>query len=256
MVFERDPFLVNICNKKLETPLHYAAKIGNERLIHCLIQLYPEIIKHALRKINDNGDTALHLAAKNGHEGVVHELMQFDPELAYLLNKEGLSPFYIAIAERCTSLVKTMLTTDGTLACTQDSNGMFPVHAAARMGSTDLIMHFMQKYPDDAGMVDHHGKNFFHIAAEENKAEVFTEVFESTNNTAVSAVIANMINATDYEGNTPLHSAAIKGHKSVMKAITENVTSDEEGVKNNQGLTPFYSSVNQVVKNTTKVCLS
>ncbi|KAJ3684743.1 hypothetical protein LUZ61_013907 [Rhynchospora tenuis] len=95
-VFTKDTSLLKARNNKLETPLHEAAKVGNEEVICDLILLSPSAVKDALRETNEKGDTALHMAANVNHQGVVIELMKLDPLVAYKKNKQGFSPLYIA----------------------------------------------------------------------------------------------------------------------------------------------------------------
>jgi ankyrin repeat protein len=257
-VFLRDSSLLKARNNISETPLHCAAKVGNMDIILLLVQHAPEDMREALKETNDNGDTALHVAAKHGHVDVCCQLMILDPRAAYKVNKEGLSPFYIAIVEGYTPLVLNMLELDPTLACTRFSDGMYPIHVAARVCNAALVIHFMrdQNLADFAEFLDHRGRNLFHIAAEANNAKVITEVFaEKINKTVCNDMVDEMINAKDYEGNTPLHIAAIKGHVPAMKAISTNLIHDEQQVANNQGLTPFDLSAKQVEKNAIQVCL-
>ncbi|KAJ3684739.1 hypothetical protein LUZ61_013903 [Rhynchospora tenuis] len=115
-VFTKDVSLLKVRNKKLETPLHDAAKVGNEEVIHGLIGVSPGEVKDVLGETNETGDIALHVAAKHNSEGVVSELMRLDPRAVYKKNKQSFSPLYIAIVEDHTSSVKAMLEVDITLA--------------------------------------------------------------------------------------------------------------------------------------------
>ncbi|KAJ1689390.1 hypothetical protein LUZ63_013545 [Rhynchospora breviuscula] len=249
-VFTKDMSLLKAHNRKLETPLHDAAKVGNEEVIRNLIQLSTNDVKDALRETNENGDTALHVAVNHNHKGIVSELMKLDPQVAYEENKQGFSPLYIATVEGHTSLVKAMLQVDIILACTRFSDGTFPVHVAARMGNEDLVEHFLREYPDYAKLLDSCGRNLFHMAAEHDNSDVFTEVFALTkdDNPQISQMVESMINARDYEGNTPLHLAAMKGHKSIMAAILDKLNYDQAAlVPNRKGKTAFRLSYDQLL---------
>lgn len=59
--------------------------------------------------------------------------MSLDPEVAYKVNNKMLSPLYMATIKNKSFVVRTMLEVDRTLACTQCSDRMFPIHVAARM---------------------------------------------------------------------------------------------------------------------------
>jgi ankyrin repeat protein len=233
-VFQKDVSLLKARNNKLETPLHCAARSRNEKFILNLIQHNSYVVKDALALTNDNGDTAMHVAAKRGSGNIGHELMNLDPEVAYKVNKEGSFPLQIAIANAYTGMAKTMLKDDPTLAFIHDSNGMFPVHVAARMGNCELVEHIMQKYPDGADLLDPRGRNLFHIAVEENHPEIFWVPFHNKE-------IAKKMNcATDYGGNTPLHTAAMMENLDIMKYILiMHWHRHAEYMKNDQHLTPL-----------------
>jgi ankyrin repeat protein len=247
-VFQKDMSLLQARNNKLETPLHCAARSRNKKFILNLIQLNSNVVKEALALTNDNGDTAMHVAAKCGSRNIGHELMKLDPEVAYKVNKEGSFPLQIVISNEYTGMAKTMLDDDRTLAFIPDKNGMFTVHLAARTGNRELVEHMMEKCPDGADLLDPRGRNLFHIAAEENQDEIF---WVSSN---CNEIAKKMNRATDYEGNTPLHIAAMMENLQIMKYIwLQKFHLSTEDVENYQHLKPLQLYEKQLEKSA-EVC--
>ncbi|XP_078158805.1 protein ACCELERATED CELL DEATH 6-like isoform X3 [Carex rostrata] len=243
MVFQRDKSLLKARNNMLETPLYCAAKFGNKKVIHNLIQSDRIAVKDALQERNKNGDTTLHIAARHGRKAIGCMLMNLDQEAAYKVNDKMESPLYMAITEGHTDMVLTMLEVDPTLACTPFSDGMFPIHQSAKMGNEDLVKDFFENYPNDVELRDCLGRNLFHIAAEENDLDVFSCAFEDAR---FREKIERMITEKNCEGDTPFHIAAIEGYREIMRAIWEYYQAAET-VRNKHGWTPFELSTEQVV---------
>ncbi|KAF3340549.1 Ankyrin repeat-containing protein [Carex littledalei] len=247
-VFERDPSLLKMQNKMLETPLHRAAKVGNQEVIQMLIRTKPSVVKDALQETNEKGDTAMHVAVRYNCAYICCNLMQLDSEVAYNINKEMFSPFHIAIHEKHDFLVEQMLCVDPILACTQLTDEMFPVHLAARKNNWNMVLYFMKHFPDYAELVDYRGRNLFHFVAEEADGDDFFEVLSGE----YEDMTTRMNNATDYEGNTPLHIAAMKGHRWTMHSIWRAMTNCVAETVNNRGLTPckiFYKHLEENLSN-------
>jgi ankyrin repeat protein len=146
-------------------------------------------------------------------------------------------------------LVKTLLQGDSSLAYVPDSNGLFPIHAAACKGNVELVTYFMREYHDSSELQDHHGRNIFHYVAQENKKEVFTELFcISETDAVINKMVTRMINEIDSEGNTPLNVATMKGHMLIMIAISDmkKHNGDSILIPNNDNFLPFDLSVIQM----------
>ncbi|XP_078159097.1 protein ACCELERATED CELL DEATH 6-like isoform X2 [Carex rostrata] len=249
MVFEGDASLLKTQNSMLETPLHCAAKVGNQEVIQMFIRIEPAIVKDVLQETNEKGETALHVAVKHDFAYICCKLMLLDSEIAYHVNKEMFSPFHIAIDEKHDFVAEQMLCVDPILACTKLTGGMFPVHLAARKNNLLMVLYFMKNFPDYAQLVDSRGRNLCHFVAEEAKGdEFFCELFRD-----YKVMTTRMNNATDYEGNTPLHIATMKGHMWTMRSIWRMANCIAETIINNRGLTPYEVSKKQLVENSNEV---
>jgi len=110
-------------NYKGDLALHVAAAAGHELivglLIECLRQLPQDItmvigseqmvIGNIFRVSNNDGDTALHLSLKGNHVSVSLQLVREDRSTCFLLDKEDVSPLYMAAEAGYVSLVEHML---------------------------------------------------------------------------------------------------------------------------------------------------
>lgn len=117
-------------NYKGNLALHVAAAAGHEPIVKFLVESLrrlPQdrtivlgseemVIGNIFRVFNKDGDTALHLALKGNHVDVSTQLVNADRSTCFLLDKEDVSPLYMAADARHVALVQHML---------QDLNGIF-----------------------------------------------------------------------------------------------------------------------------------
>ncbi|BFG28839.1 hypothetical protein CerSpe_151130 [Prunus speciosa] len=101
-------------NKKGDTPLHVASRVGCHEIVNLLIQVAKQPLsvegadeesgladgethnfKQLLEKTNSQKDTAMHVAVRCGHREVVLLLMKADPELRRLTNIADETPLLI-----------------------------------------------------------------------------------------------------------------------------------------------------------------
>ena len=75
---------VNAKNGKLQTPLHYAAQFGYEKIVENLIQNGTNVNAE-----NDDGENALYLAAFHGYLDIVECLLKYGAK------KGSMNPYWI-----------------------------------------------------------------------------------------------------------------------------------------------------------------
>ncbi|KAJ3670254.1 hypothetical protein LUZ60_010578 [Juncus effusus] len=304
-------------NKHGETALYEAARHNHKGIIDELMMIDPELAY----EVDYDGICALDVAIDRGERGVVASMIgkwpnqKIDSRIycsrpkrttshsTHKREREGTSerpiempnsvdiftssPIHRAVLVGNTDVAELLLENDDSLAYLQ-YDGVFPIHIAAHKGHLKMVLLFLERYLDSAELLDHHGRNFLHIAAEENNSSVFVrllgetkcnkltynkllsfwrkmsarmsgktdnfELFKKLNNNPFlpiwKKIMARMINETDNEGNTPLHLAVEKRCKSTMFTLLANKKVDIN-LRNRKGLTPFDISVIQV-KGSTK----
>lgn len=88
-------------NKKGDTPLHIAAKLGNIEMTKILVakakKTDVEQNRKLLSMVNHEKDTALHEAVRHNRFEVVKLLIEEDKGLASIENSAGESPLFIAV---------------------------------------------------------------------------------------------------------------------------------------------------------------
>ncbi|XP_073004729.1 protein ACCELERATED CELL DEATH 6-like isoform X4 [Typha latifolia] len=218
MICERERSLVVARNVMLETPLHCAARAGHHQVVSSIVSFTRDSngigVDTALRARNRDGRTALHEAAQNGHVDVAVELMSADPGLADMVDH----------AETANELLKW----NQILAKISDESGSTPLHYAASAKNDKMC-------PDLDELLDNKGRNLLHTAVEYKSTAIVRYVCGRSE-------LVKLMNARDFEGNTPLHLAVRSGDQEIVSLLIRNKRV-YLNIMNNEGLTPLDLSI-------------
>ena len=133
-----DPTIIDELNG---TPLHWAARDGNLKIVQTLFTL-SSISNVGINILNREGDTALHLACKYAQFKIVQFLLKKDPDV-FIQNQFGYTPLHCAVLVNHFDIVKKLVQYDCNLVSTQSKNEDTPLHLAMMEGNfhiTDYLI--------------------------------------------------------------------------------------------------------------------
>lgn len=153
------------------------------------------------------------------------------PSLLTRVDSSGKTPLHFAVIYGALDIVQLFL--DGyaslELACISDNEGSYPVHAAAMFARTRIIDELVKKCPNYYELVDNKGRNLLHVAVEHEKETVVRHICQNN-------MFAMLLNATDYDGNTPLHLAVKYSYPRIF-GLLMGTTSVDMHITNKDGHT-------------------
>uniref|UniRef100_A0A0E0ILS8 PGG domain-containing protein n=1 Tax=Oryza nivara TaxID=4536 RepID=A0A0E0ILS8_ORYNI len=222
-----DPGLAGLCGGAGESPIYMAAAAGSLGMVRLLTKTYrndeeeEEELPVLCSCTGPGGRTVLHAA--------------WNPTLVKEVDDSGSTPLHYVASVGNIPALKLLLGYDTSPAYVPDSNGLFPVHIAAKMGYGQLIYELSRYCPDCDEMLDSKGRNFLHIAVEHKKWKVVWH-FCGTQE------LERMLNVMDYEGNTALHLAVKNADQMIVSLLMAN-KAVLPNIVNNQGLTALDLAV-------------
>ncbi|KAJ6957795.1 protein ACCELERATED CELL DEATH 6 [Populus alba] len=224
-----------------------------------------------LRMKNNKGNTPLHDAVIKGCREVACFLLYEDLEVSYHKNKEDKSPLYLAVescdAEMIASFKEAMpegnleklavgkpdimlpedikggnllhlaasmgflsgarlLVSRCPVAASQTNDeGNLPIHVACQKGHLKVVRELLTYWFDPMDFLNEKGQNILHVAAESGQRKIVDEILRNQD-------LEALINEKDYDGNTPLHLAAMYCRSEIVRALVSDKRVDKRIVNN------------------------
>ncbi|KAE8768385.1 protein ACCELERATED CELL DEATH 6 [Hordeum vulgare] len=236
-----DPGLAGLSGGAGETPIYMATAAGLLGMLRVLMKLYKndddddeDEVPKLCSCTGPGRRTALHAAVLTSNE-MTQELLQWNPALVKEVDDSGSTPLHYVASAGNISALKLLLRYDTSPAYVPDSNGLFPVHVAAKMGYGQLIYELCKHCPDSDEKLDGKGRNFLHIAVEHKKWKVVWHFCGTPE-------LERMVNVMDYKGNTALHLAVKNADQMIVSLLMAN-KSVLPNIVNNQGVTALDLAV-------------
>ena len=181
-------------DKREWTPVHFAAQLGNRRMLEFFLEKKPDSIYkanlqeraplsiaaawgrldslHFFSKIRDidysipdiDYNTPLHLAIMNGHEEFVEALLQTNEVDINMQNSNGETPLMLAILNWSTQSIKRLVENNCNLNL-RDKKGRTALILAAREGQVDIVNYLVAQPSIDTKIVDNDSWGPQHYAA-------------------------------------------------------------------------------------------
>ncbi|XP_062084448.1 protein ACCELERATED CELL DEATH 6-like [Humulus lupulus] len=250
--------VLNFCPRLLleentagETPLHTAARVGNQEIVKLLISSAGDVEREQidlrrLLRMKDlaREDTALHVGVRNGHLEVAKLLIDADHELLDVLNGANESPLFLAVEGGFLAIANYIMEKCGLSSppSCRGSNGMNALHAAV------IRTHharFLEHHVPDLSLENLrrlmrsfllHLKECFGRLPQQTEIEIIGVLLEREESQK-TALIEEQDNIIKW---TPLHFAAWLGHLEATKLILHQNCSSVAYLKDKEGMSALH----------------
>ncbi|KAI5333710.1 hypothetical protein L3X38_023842 [Prunus dulcis] len=239
-------------NKKGNTPLHVAARVGCDEIVKLLIEHAKKLLhiegdeergptngeaNKLLRMTNFQEDTALHVAARCGHVEVVNLLMAEDPGLCCLINFSKESPLFLATRHGFPLVARSIVNECPISPSFRGFNGVTTLHVAVTYMDEEwkgIVETMVSKYRDIIKRVDDVlGWTALHYAAFRGNLEATQLLMQR--DSSISYIL-------DKSRMSALHVAAYAGHTDVMEEMIRR-RPDICDMVNHYGQTALHAAV-------------
>ena len=199
---------VNGCDSRGETPLMWAVKYGNSRMVELFLaqeDIEPDMITR-------EGCTALSLAAQLGSEDAVKLLLGCGDVNPNLPDSNGRTSISFAAELGNEDVLKLLLGWEDVGPDLPDDNGRTPLSFAAREGHGGAVKLLLRRGDVNPNSPDGHGQTPLSFAAEEGH-ECVVELLLQRGDVNP--------NSPDSSGRTSISFAAERGHERIVKLLLE-----------------------------------
>nr|XP_034906375.1 protein ACCELERATED CELL DEATH 6-like [Populus alba]TKR74782.1 ankyrin-3-like isoform X6 [Populus alba] len=235
LLVSRDPEVAYYNNKNGKSPLYLAVENGNKKeilddLLHLRVS-FP--IKSEDGDALPKGKSPVHAAIKQRNRDILEKIGKEKPELLRLTEEELGNSLHYASSIGFLEGVRFLLTNFHDGAYETNLEGDYPIHLACKRHSVDVVKEFLDKFPYPKEFLNKEGQNILHVAAKYGNGSVVRYILKQD-----KQLVAPLVNATDEDGNTPLHLAARHGRcRATFLLVRDNRV--EHFIVNNRNWTPY-----------------
>ncbi|XP_078150922.1 uncharacterized protein LOC144546257 [Carex rostrata] len=230
-----EPSITGIVDADGVSPLYLAAMMNALNIVEIFTKEEPSRVSCAGPK----GQTALHVAVLE-YPRITRALLEWNKSLATKVDDKKSTPLHYAASVGNLETVKLLLGDDEIkkAAYMVDENGLFPIHTAAKCGEASIIKELIKQFPDSDELLDTQGRNILHIAILSGKGNIMFRMYHNH-------TFLRMLNARDYEENTPLHLASERGQYGIVRFLI-SMKMVYSSIMNRNGLTPVDLALKQM----------
>ena len=218
LLIEKNPNLLKAKDKNKETPLFSAIACKHEQVVEQLI-----IYKADLEARDNDQQTPLHYATRWGNTKIVQLLIEKNPSILEAKDKYGRTPLFSAILSGNEQVVEEVIKSGADLEARDKYRQQTPLHyASSEQGNIKIVQLLLEKKPilletknKDGNTPLYESVDFVHWP------DVGIDWYNYESVKFLHGAGANL-NTTNKNGKTPLHAAVSKSHPGDPREELEN----------------------------------
>ncbi|CAE5966110.1 unnamed protein product [Arabidopsis arenosa] len=233
--------MLDMVNSNIVSPLYLAIERGLFNIADIILEISPLVSCKGRKGLN-----ALHAAVDSDivSTGFLRKLMEKRPEMIKQVDVIGWTPLHYSEWLGKTEITRLLLRHDSSAAYISDKEGQCPLHLAASTGQLGAYRELVCSCPYVWELVDGKGRTSLHSAVISGQRGIIHCILE------MPEISLYLLNASDAEGNTPLHLSVSHKCYSILLLILRNKRVDKHVMNHNHFTAAelFYTQKQEVYR--------
>ena len=226
ILLKHDSEIVNVTDKRNNTPLHYAVNQNNYDIVKLLLKYNINIFT-----INNDGYNPFHLASSNNNNDIMKLIVDYDNNIIDIQTENGETALHIASNNNFIGIVKYLVMNNAQINVQENDMELTPLMYSINLRYIN-ISKFLLEHKADINMQNSDGDSILH------------DIFMTDNRDIVEYVFKNFHNTIDYNiYNSHLEliiHKCLKSPKINVSFLHLLIKNSDMNFSDIDGNTPFY----------------